>query len=151
MNGNETREIVIMIVEDNEAHAELTANALEHANVMNTVIVMQNGSEALDYLKGRGKWAGREDRPVPALILMDLKMPVMDGKQTLAAIKGDPELRHIPVIMLTSSALDKDISQCYELGANSYIVKPVSFGKFAETVKGIPVYWFMLNKLPGGV
>ncbi len=149
MLENEIKKIVIMIVEDNEAHAELTANALEQANVINTILFMRNGGEALDYLKGRGKWDRDIERPMPTLILMDLKMPVMDGKQTLAIIKGDPDLKHIPVIMLTSSALDNDVNQCYEMGANSYIVKPVSFGKFAETVKSIPMYWILLNKLPG--
>jgi len=142
--------IVIMIVEDDEAHAELTAAALEQANMMNTVIIMRNGAQAMNYLKGRGKWADDDSRPMPSLILMDLKMPVMDGKQTLAAIKGDPELKHIPVVMLTSSALDNDINQCYEAGANSYIVKPVSFGKFADVVKSIPLYWLLVNKLPVG-
>ncbi len=145
------RECVIMLVEDNEAHAELTANALEQANVGNQIIIMGNGSEALDYLKGKGKWEGRRDRPMPNLILMDIKMPVIDGKQALAAIKNDDRLRQIPVIMLTSSALDADIKDCYAIGANSYIVKPVSFGKFVETVKGIPIYWFMLNKMPSEV
>ena len=145
------KDCVIMLVEDNEAHAELTANALEQANVGNHIIIMRNGSEALDYLKGWGKWVNQANRPMPTLILMDLKMPVIDGKQALAAIKSDEKLKQIPVIMLTSSALDADIKDCYSIGANSYIVKPVSFGKFVETVKGIPVYWLMLNKLPGGI
>lgn len=144
------KDCVIMLVEDNEAHAELTANALEQANVGNKIIIMRNGSEALDYLKGWGKWIDQANRPMPTLILMDLKMPVIDGKQALAAIKSDENLKQIPVIMLTSSALDADIKECYSIGANSYIVKPVSFGKFVETVKGIPVYWLMLNKLPVG-
>ena len=148
---HDVKEIVIMLVEDDEAHAELTVNALELANVANTVLVMHNGSEALEYLGGRGKWANQPERLFPSLILMDLKMPVMDGKQTLAAIKSDPALKHIPVIMLTSSGLDSDINQCYEMGANSYIVKPVSFGNFAATVKSIPIYWLLVNKLPGGI
>ena len=143
-------EIVIMLVEDNEAHAELTVDALKRANIANKVITMPNGSDALDYLKGRGKWQNDAHRQMPTLILLDIKMPILDGKQTLAAIKGDAEFRHIPVIMLTSSLLDSDIRECYDIGANSYIVKPVSFGDFAETIKSIPLYWLLINKLPGG-
>ncbi|MBA3045826.1 MAG: response regulator [Candidatus Thermoplasmatota archaeon] len=149
MNEN-LRDCVIMLVEDNEAHAELTVNALEQAHNVNNIITMPNGSEALDYLKGRGKWANQPNRPMPTMILMDLKMPVMDGRQALAAIKGDDELKHIPVVMLTSSMLESDIKECYKKGANSYIVKPVSFGKFVEIVKSIPLYWMLVNKLPGG-
>ncbi len=141
---------IIMLVEDNEAHAELTVNALEQAHNVNNIITMRNGSEALDYLKGRGQWENQANRPMPTLILLDLKMPVMDGKQTLAEIKGDADLKRIPVIMLTSSMLDSDIKECYSMGANSYIVKPVSFGSFVETVKSIPLYWLIVNKLPGG-
>lgn len=145
------KDCIIMLVEDNEAHAELTVNALEQARNVNNIITMANGSEALDYLKGRGKWVSQPNRPMPTLILMDLKMPVMDGKQALAAIKGDDELKHIPVVMLTSSMLDSDIKDCYHIGANSYIVKPVSFGSFVETVKSIPLYWMLVNKLPEAV
>jgi two-component system response regulator len=149
MNEN-LKNCVIMLVEDNEAHAELTVNALEQAHNVNNIITMRNGSEALDYLKGRGQWENQANRPMPTLILMDLKMPVMDGKQALAAIKSDENLKQIPVVMLTSSMLDSDIKDCYTIGANSYIVKPVSFGTFVETVKSIPLYWLIVNKLPGG-
>jgi two-component system response regulator len=143
------KDCVIMLVEDDEAHAELTANALEQAKVDNTVLItMRNGSEALDYLKGWGKWKDAANRPMPSLILMDIKMPVIDGKHALAAIKCDEKLKHIPVIMLTSSALDSDIKECYNIGANSFIVKPISFDKFVEIVKSIPIYWLLLNKLP---
>ena len=144
-------ECVIMLVEDDEAHADLTANALEQANVGNKVLIMRNGSEALDYLKGMGQWKGKPDRAMPTLILMDLKMPQIDGKKALAVIKGDEALRHIPVVMLTSSILEEDVKECYTLGANSYIVKPVSFGKFVETIKSVPLYWLLVNKLPRGI
>ncbi|MDO9537274.1 MAG: response regulator [Thermoplasmata archaeon] len=139
-----------MLIEDNEAHAELTVNALEQAHNVNKIITMRNGSEAIDYLKSHGQWEDQTNRPMPTLILMDLKMPVLDGKQALAAIKEDADLKSIPVVMLTSSMLDSDIKECYEKGANSYIVKPVSFGKFVEIVKSIPLYWMLVNKLPGG-
>lgn len=148
MEMEKRKESTLMVVEDNEAHAELTIGALESQNIANKIITARDGQEALDYLRGEGKWAGDESRPMPDLILLDLKMPNMNGKDVLREIKNDEALNSIPVIMLTSSGLESDIEECYALGANSYVMKPVSFSKFMETVKSIPVYWLMVNKLP---
>jgi CheY-like chemotaxis protein len=150
MQNDDARKAMIMLVEDDDDHAELTVGGLEAAGVGNRVLRMRNGKEATDYLLGRGQWASDTHRPMPVVILLDLKMPVMDGKQALALIKADEALRGIPVVMLSSSGLDSDIRECYALGANSYIVKPVSFGKFGEVVKSIPLYWLLVNRMPGG-
>ena len=109
---------------------------------------MKDGREAVNYLRHRGDWAGKLDRPMPSLILLDLKMPNMNGKQVLKEVKGDDKLKSIPVVMLTSSGLESDMKECYELGANSYIVKPVTYSEFVETVRGIPEYWLKINRVP---
>ena len=138
----------LMLVEDNEAHAELAVCALEETG--NTIIVMRDGREAVNYLRHQGEWIGRLDRPLPSLILLDLKMPRMNGKQVLKEVKGDDEFKSIPVVMLTSSGLESDMKECYELGANSYIVKPVTYSDFVKTVREIPEYWLKTNRLPEG-
>jgi CheY-like chemotaxis protein len=142
------RESLLMVVEDNEAHAELTVSALKSQNIANRIITMKDGQEALDYLRGNGKWAEETNILIPDLILLDLKMPNIGGKEFLMEIKHDGNLNSIPVIMLTSSGLESDIEECYALGANSYIVKPVSFAEFMKTVTSIPMYWLMVNRLP---
>ena len=139
---------VIMLVEDNEDHLELTISALKEANMKNNIVALKDGREAIAYLKGEGEYSNRKAHPLPMLILLDLKMPRVGGKEVLKVIKGDERLRTIPVVMLTSSAMGKDIEECYDLGANSYIIKPVSFGDFVEKVKSIPLYWLLINSLP---
>lgn len=134
----------LMLVEDNEAHAELTVCALEESG--SEIIVMKDGQEAVNYLKLQGEWTGNTKRPLPDLILLDLKMPNMNGKQVLKEVKTDNNFKSIPIVMLTSSALESDINDCYELGANSYIVKPVTYADFIKIIKEIPEYWFNLNK-----
>jgi len=139
---------IIMLVEDNKDHLELTVSALKEANIKNNIVALKDGREAIAYLKGEGEYSNRKAHPLPMLILLDLKMPHVGGKEVLKVIKGDERLRTIPVVMLTSSAMGKDIEECYDLGANSYIVKPVSFGDFVEKVKSIPLYWLLINSLP---
>ena len=138
----------LMLVEDNEAHAELAVSALEETG--NTIIVMRDGREAINYLRHQGEWADKLNSPMPDIILLDLKMPRMNGKQVLKEVKGDDEFKSIPVVMLTSSGLESDMKECYELGANSYIVKPVTYSDFVKTVREIPEYWLKTNRLPEG-
>jgi two-component system response regulator len=144
------KEYVVMLVEDNEDHIELTLSALEEAKIGNNVIVMKDGSEALTYLDGEGEFFDRRKNPLPILIMLDLKMPNVCGKTVLKKLKSDEKLKSIPVVILTSSDLERDMEECYELGANSYIVKPISFGEFVEKVKSIPLYWLLVNSSPGG-
>ena len=136
----------LMLVEDNEAHAELAVCALEETG--NNIIVMKDGREAINYLRHLGEWTGKLDSPMPDIILLDLKMPNMNGMQVLREVKGDVKLKSIPVVMLTSSGLESDMKECYELGANSYIVKPVTYSEFVNTVREIPEYWLKTNRLP---
>ncbi len=136
----------LMLVEDNEAHAELAVCALEDTG--STIIVMKDGMEAINYLRHQGEWEGKLDIPMPNLILLDLKMPRMSGKQVLKEVKNDGRLKSIPVVMLTSSGLESDMKECYELGANSYIVKPVTYSEFVKTIREIPEYWLKVNRLP---
>ena len=141
MNDN-----VLMLVEDNEAHAELAICALEETG--KTIIVMKDGLEAINYLRKQGNWAEKLNRPIPELILLDLKMPNMNGKQVLREVKRDGKFKSIPIVMLTSSGLESDMKECYELGANSYIVKPITYSDFIKAVKEIPEYWLKINILP---
>ena len=142
------KENIVMLVEDNEDHIELTLSALEEANIKNKIVVMKDGSQALSYLRGEGEYSSNNGGYLPTLILLDIKMPGIDGKTVLREIKKDERLKSIPVVMLTSSSVEKDMKECYELGANSYIVKPVSFGEFVEKVKNIPLYWLLVNDNP---
>jgi two-component system response regulator len=141
-------EIEILIVEDNRDDAELTIRALQKQNLANKLIHLQDGAEALDFLFATGKYTGRNLDFVPRVVFLDLKMPKVDGKEVLRAIKSDPRTRTIPVVILTSSAEDPDVRVCYDLGANSYIVKPVEFDKFAHIVSDLGLYWILINKTP---
>jgi CheY-like chemotaxis protein len=141
-------EIEILIVEDNRDDAELTIRALQKQNLANKLIHLHDGAEALDFLFATGKYTGRNLDFVPRVVFLDLKMPKVDGKEVLRAIKSDPRTRAIPVVILTSSAEDPDVRVCYELGANSYIVKPVEFDKFAHIVSDLGLYWILINKTP---
>jgi CheY-like chemotaxis protein len=137
--------IHILMVEDNEGDVLLAKEALKRAKVANTVTVVCDGVEALAYLKKQGKHA---DAPRPDLILLDLNLPRVDGRQVLAEIKPDPDLRQIPVVVLTSSAAEQDIARAYDLHANCYVVKPVDFDSLLQVVKSIESFWFAVVKLP---
>ncbi len=141
-------EVEILLVEDNLGDVELTLHALRHNNLANRIQVVRDGEEALDFIFCRGAYDRRDsDRP-PKLILLDLKLPKVDGIEVLRQIKGDPRTRTVPVIVLTSSKEEKDMVQSYQLGVNSYIQKPVDFDQFWETVKQLGLYWLLVNQLP---
>ncbi len=142
----DNQEVEILIVEDNPNDAELTLRALRKQNLANNVVHLHDGAEALDFLFGKGKYGSRMINNVPKVILLDLKMPKINGLEVLQKIKEDPLTKSIPVVILTSSAEDPDIRKAYDLGANSYIVKPVEFNKFSKTVADLGLYWMVINK-----
>jgi two-component system, response regulator len=139
-------EIEILLVEDNPHDAEMALRALKQNNLSNNVLVVGDGEEALDYLYSRGKYTDTCLNCHPKIILLDLKLPKVDGKEVLRILKNDPEKKIIPVIVLTSSQEESDIMETYELGVNSYIVKPVDFDKFVDAVREIGLYWLLLNQ-----
>lgn len=139
-------ERVIVLVEDNADDEELTLRALRKSNIANRVIVARDGTEALDYLLMRGQHAGREQREVPQVVLLDLKLAKVDGFEVLRTLRADPRTRSLPVVILTSSAEDQDVIASYDLGANSYIRKPVDFTHFVEAVRQLGQYWLVLNQ-----
>jgi CheY-like chemotaxis protein len=140
-----TRPAHILLVEDNRMDIELTLDAFRERRLRNTIHSASNGQAALDYLMGAGKFADRAAYPLPDLILLDLKMPVMDGHEVLRRIKQAPSVKRIPVIVLSSSKEEGDLTMSYDIGANSYLVKPVSFEGFVEVVGRIDDYWLSLN------
>jgi CheY-like chemotaxis protein len=137
----------ILLVEDDPKDVELTISALSEYNLVNDIQVARDGVEALDYLFRRGKFTN-ETRGNPIVILLDLKMPKLDGIQVLRQIKSDEKLRTIPVVILTSSRESQDLEICYQLGANAYVVKPVKFADFIEAVREINVFWALINEPP---
>ncbi len=140
-------EVEILIVEDNLDDAELTIRALKKSHLANHVTHLVDGAEALDFLFGTGSYTGRDILNVPRVILLDLKMPKVSGLEVLARIKAESHTRMIPVVILTSSAEDPDVKKSYELGANSYIVKPVEFQDFARVISELGMYWLVINKV----
>ncbi len=138
----------ILLVEDNPDDVQLTLRALKKSKIMNDVVVAQDGIEALDYLFGTGKHAGRDAKGLPQVVLLDLKMPKMDGLEVLQRIRGDERTRLLPVVVLTTSSEDRDRVESYKLGANSYVRKPVDFNQFAEAVNQLGLYWLVLNESP---
>jgi two-component system response regulator len=138
----------ILLVEDNADHAALTMRALRDGNMLNEIAWVKDGQEAVDFLSRRGRYAAPARVPRPGLILLDIRLPKLDGHEVLRHIKSDPALRAIPVIMLTTSERDDEINACYEAGANSYVSKPVKFTDFVETIKSLKLYWVMVNHLP---
>jgi CheY-like chemotaxis protein len=142
------KQVEILVVEDNPNDYELTARALKKINMANKVYWIKDGAEALEFIFCTGKYAQRSLADGPRLILLDLKLPKVDGIQVLKKIKADPVTRIIPIVMLTSSQEESDIVESYKLGINSYIVKPVDFQKFMETVSNAGFYWMLINKAP---
>ncbi|SFM45486.1 response regulator [Methanolobus profundi] len=139
-------EVEILLVEDNPEDVELTLRALRKNNIANNVVVLGDGEKALEFIYGRGEFEGREIKAFPRLILLDLKLPKVDGLEVLKTIKSDPDVSSIPVVMLTSSREECDIVESYKLGVNSYIVKPVDFDNFVESINKIGFYWLLMNE-----
>ena len=144
----DTRRTEVLLVEDSASDAELALRALHRRHPAQAIVHVQDGAEALAFLRGEGGFAGRDTNHLPKVILLDLKLPKLTGLEVLRAIKSDPLLRVIPVVMLTSSCQERDLAAAYRLGANSYIVKPVEFDSFSEAVATLGVYWLLLNHPP---
>jgi CheY-like chemotaxis protein len=140
--------IVILMADDDEDDRMLTAEALEESRLSNQIHFVENGEEAMDYLHRRGKYSDPMLSPRPGLILLDLNMPKKDGRETLREIKADPNLRRIPVVVLTTSKAECDVYRSYDLGANTYISKPVTFDSMVDVMKTLGKYWFTLVELP---
>lgn len=140
--------VEIVLVEDNPNDRELAIRALKKNQIANNIVVLEDGEQALDYLYGRGEFADHDTSVNPRLILLDLKLPKMDGLEVLKVIKGDPDKKTIPVVMLTSSKEESDVVESYRLGVNSYIVKPVDFDNFVEAIRKIGFYWLLMNECP---
>ncbi|GHE27376.1 response regulator [Vulcaniibacterium thermophilum] len=138
----------ILLVEDNPDDVELTRLAFEEAQVANTLTVVRDGAEALDYLFARGRYADRDPQDLPSLVLLDLNLPKLDGREVLQAIRNDERTRALPVVVLTTSAEPFDVEASYTLGVNSYIQKPVDFNQFVWAVKQVGLYWLVLNQPP---
>ena len=138
----------IILVEDNPSDADLIKRALNKNNVANKILHLKDGQEVLQYLFGEGQWKGRTTANTPKVILLDLKMPKVSGIDVLKRIKSNQETMGIPVVVLTSSKEDPDIKECYKLGVNSYVVKPVGFEEFSTTVAQLGLYWLLINQQP---
>jgi two-component system response regulator len=139
---------IILLVEDNQDDEELALLAFKKGQVANEVIVARDGVAALDYLFGTGEYNGRDSSILPQMVLLDLKLPKLDGLEVLQAIRADPRTRRLPVVILTSSREDEDLIRSYDLGVNSYVRKPVDFNQFVEAVRLLQLYWLVLNEPP---
>jgi len=139
---------IILLVEDNPSDAGLTKRAFDKHRIPNELVVVEDGQEALDYLFGAGAYAGRDTGQMPAVILLDLQLPKLDGLEILKRIRGHDLTKRLPVVVLTSSREEQDEAMSYNLGANSYIRKPVDFHQFAEAVRALDLYWVVLNEPP---
>ncbi len=139
----------ILLVEDNPKDLELTLLALEKTNLANDVVTVRDGAEAIDYLYRKGTYSEREPGN-PAVVLLDLKLPKIDGIQVLEMIKAEPNLQAVPVVMLTTSREEKDLTRSYKLGVNAFVVKPVGFREFLEAIQDLGVFWAVLNEPPPG-
>ena len=143
-----TKPIDILLVEDNRDHILLTKQALADQGLTNRIYVAEDGQEALDYLYRKGKYASSTEAPRPGLILLDIRLPKIDGLEVLRVVKSDPDLKTIPVVMLTTSTQEEEVLRSYQDGANSYITKPVNFAEFVERVQALKLYWLLVNRLP---
>jgi CheY-like chemotaxis protein len=139
----------ILLVEDNPNDLELALIALERSQLANEVVIVRDGADALDYLHARGSYADREQGN-PAVVLLDLKLPKVDGLEVLADIRAEAQLRSVPVVMLTSSKEEQDLIRSYELGVNAYVVKPVDFSEFVRAIADLGIFWAVLNEPPPG-
>jgi two-component system response regulator len=139
---------VILLVEDNPRDEALTRRALAKSNIINEIVVAHDGVEALEYLFGTGLFAGRDLSVMPQVVLLDLKMPKMDGLEVLRKLRADERTRRLPVVVFTSSSEEEDVISSYSLGANSYVRKPVAFEQFLEATKQLGLYWLVLNESP---
>lgn len=139
---------IILLVDDNPDDEELTLLALEESNILNEVVVARDGVEALDYLFAAGRYADRDPRRLPQLVLLDLNLPKLDGLEVLRRLRADPRTALLPVVILTSSGEEEDVIAGYRCGANGYVRKPVDFNGFAEAVKHLGLYWLVLNETP---
>jgi two-component system response regulator len=142
---NDSDVVEVLLVEDNARDAELTIRALKRHNLANRLFHVEDGAEALDFLFGRGSYEGRRTDISPKAVLLDVKLPKVNGLEVLREMKNDPRLRTIPVVMVTSSAEDPDIKAAYDLGANGYVIKPVQFDAFMEAMSKVGIYWLMVN------
>lgn len=145
---SDTHAMEILLVEDSPQDLELTLRAFRKSNLGNRIAVARDGAEALEFIFCTGAHAGRKVDNAPKVILLDLKLPKIDGLEVLKRIKGDPRTKHIPVVILTSSQEQRDVVESYELGVNSYIVKPVNFERFLAAVQELGLYWLLLNQPP---
>jgi two-component system response regulator len=140
----------ILLVEDNPDDEELTLRALRNARVCNEIHVVRDGAEALEYLFCEGAYAGRDPSGPPQVVLLDLRLPKVSGLEVLRSVRADPRTRQQPVVVLTSSDMERDIAQAYELGANSFVTKPVAIEDFTNAVKQVGLYWLLINRGPSG-
>ena len=138
----------ILLVEDNPQDAELTIRALKNRNLANNLVHVEDGQAALDFLFNTGRYKNREITPKPKLVMLDLKLPKVDGIEVLRRIRADARTKLLPVVVLSSSREDRDVAEAYKLGVNSYIVKPVDFESFSEAVSNLGLYWLLLNEAP---
>ncbi len=142
------KEVEILLVEDNPTDAELAIRALKKSNLANKLVWVKDGAEALDFLFSTGVYSDRPMASGPKVILLDLRLPKVDGMEVLRRVKGDERTRTIPVVVLTSSKEDRDVAESYQLGVNSFISKPVAFDEFAKTVSELGLYWLLVNRPP---
>ena len=140
--------MTILLVEDNPDDEILTVRELQKQHIVNEIISVRDGVEALDYLFGKGQYARRDVRDLPTVVLLDLKLPKVDGLEVLRRIRADDRTKHVPVVVLTSSDDQRDVIESYRLGANSYVCKPVNFNQFQKTVRHVQSYWLRLNEPP---
>lgn len=138
----------ILLVEDDPKDAELTMRALRRNNIANEIVLVEDGAEAIDYLMATGRFADRDVTDQPAVVLLDLKLPKIDGLEVLARVRADPRTRRTPVVLLTSSREERDVVAAYDRGANSYVRKPIDFAELVEAVKGLGMYWLLINDPP---
>jgi CheY-like chemotaxis protein len=147
-NSQNMNEVEVLLVEDNPNDAELTMRALKKSNLANRLFHVKDGAEAIDFLFSQGAYTDRRVQNAPKVVLLDLKLPKVDGIEVLRKIKSDDRTRLIPVVVMTSSREDRDLNECYKLGVNGYVVKPVEFEDFARAVSQLGLYWLLLNETP---